>query len=85
MEVLTFWIGCLGEIAQLKLKQKLWDEKRREALNKIIDIKGKEGDIPHLPKLLILMWKWFGIFVYNVVSEMDVQAVFESFVELDHS
>nr|XP_011465891.1 PREDICTED: kinesin-like protein KIFC3 isoform X2 [Fragaria vesca subsp. vesca]XP_011465892.1 PREDICTED: kinesin-like protein KIFC3 isoform X2 [Fragaria vesca subsp. vesca] len=29
-----------GEIAQLKLKQKLWDEKRREALNKIIDIKG---------------------------------------------
>ncbi|XP_062004098.1 kinesin-like protein KIN-14U [Rosa rugosa] len=29
-----------GEIAQLKVKQKLWDEKRREALNKIIDIKG---------------------------------------------
>ncbi|PQQ11437.1 kinesin-like protein KIFC3 [Prunus yedoensis var. nudiflora] len=29
-----------GEISQLKLRQKLWDEKRREALNKIIDIKG---------------------------------------------
>ncbi|XP_050384115.1 kinesin-like protein KIN-14U isoform X2 [Argentina anserina] len=29
-----------GEIAQLKMNQKLWDEKRREALNKIIGIKG---------------------------------------------
>ncbi|PON69510.1 Kinesin-like protein [Trema orientale] len=29
-----------GEIAQLRLKQKLWNEKRREALNKILDIKG---------------------------------------------
>lgn len=29
-----------GEISQLKLRQRLWDEKRREALNKIIDIKG---------------------------------------------
>lgn len=33
-------IGFVGEISQLKLRQKLWDEKRREALNKIIDIKG---------------------------------------------
>ncbi|KAF3454370.1 hypothetical protein FNV43_RR04817 [Rhamnella rubrinervis] len=28
------------EIAQLRLKERLWDEKRREALNKILDIKG---------------------------------------------
>lgn len=33
-------IGFVGEISQLKLRQRLWDEKRREALNKIIDIKG---------------------------------------------
>ncbi|PON73928.1 Kinesin-like protein [Parasponia andersonii] len=29
-----------GEIAQLRLKHKLWNEKRRESLNKILDIKG---------------------------------------------
>ncbi|KAH7543186.1 hypothetical protein FEM48_Zijuj02G0156800 [Ziziphus jujuba var. spinosa] len=29
-----------GEIAQLRLKEKLWNDKRREALNKILDIKG---------------------------------------------
>lgn len=46
---MTLSIHSLGEIAQLKLKQKLWDEKRREALNKIIDLKGEEGHKPHLP------------------------------------
>ncbi|GMN25304.1 hypothetical protein TIFTF001_000875 [Ficus carica] len=29
-----------GEIAELRMKNKLWNEKRREALNKILDIKG---------------------------------------------
>ncbi|XP_060966435.1 kinesin-like protein KIN-14U [Cannabis sativa] len=29
-----------GEIEQLRLKHRLWNEKRREALNKILDIKG---------------------------------------------
>ncbi|XP_031098982.1 kinesin-like protein KIN-14U [Ipomoea triloba] len=31
-----------GEIVNLRLKQRSLDEKRREALNKIIDIKGNE-------------------------------------------
>lgn len=30
-----------GEIVNLRLKQRSLDEKRREALNKIIDIKGE--------------------------------------------
>lgn len=32
----------LGEIEQLRLKLRASDEKRREALNKILDIKGSE-------------------------------------------
>ena len=34
------WIVSLGEVAQLRLKGKSLAEKRREALNKILDIKG---------------------------------------------
>ena len=34
------WIGSLGEIAQLRLKHRSFAARRREALNKILDIKG---------------------------------------------
>lgn len=37
-----FELICAGEIVQLRLKKKSFDEKRRDALNKILDIKGSE-------------------------------------------
>jgi len=33
-------IVCVGEIEELRLKQKKLDKKRREELSKILDIKG---------------------------------------------
>lgn len=33
---------CVGDIVQLRLKKRSFDEKRRDALNKILDIKGNE-------------------------------------------
>ena len=33
-------IACVGEIEELRVKQKKLDKKRREALSKILDIKG---------------------------------------------
>jgi hypothetical protein len=31
---------CAGEVEELRVKQRIVDEKRREALSKILDIKG---------------------------------------------
>lgn len=52
LKALCAELNCAGEILQLRQKQKLLDEKRREALNNIIDIKGDD------------FWCFIAIFYY---------------------
>jgi len=43
-------IACVGEIEELRVKQKKLDKKRREALSKILDIKGSNRLIIYIDK-----------------------------------
>lgn len=74
-------IVCAGEVEQLRLKQRIVDEKRREALSKILDIKGSSSE----------NWRFmFDICIgilWNIlrVDELhfSIQGALEYFVEFD--
>lgn len=55
--MIWFYIVFVGEILQLKLKLRSFDENRKKALNKIIDIKGSLSIMVYNKSFLCLCWK----------------------------
>jgi hypothetical protein len=76
---------CAGEVEELSVKHRIVDDKIREALSKILDIKGSVNYRFYSMLTYELEFCWYVILIQGLKNLIyfDIQVALECFVELD--